>query len=778
MILIFLLFLGLSTAQETGISGIWYNNNNNISYTTLTPTVDFENIGSDISFVSLCGTFLPPETGIFGIELNEGFQFSSLNLTVNGQYLYNYSTPSTFSLSNVTRFINVVGTKEYNLVLNVLNPSHTLLQLYISPLTSLTSSASLIQFTNGTCFNPNIHLTLDELVTVSNASSAYSFIRLTQSYSGPLIQVTGQNSVGTWFTQDVSYDSSSQELNSLIITSFVNNNNVVGNVFVSKWYDQSGLKNDLIVPNVTGSSVVYSSPFSLSITSHNANLNFNRSLDTKSVDFLVVYTVNSDFSLLTNSSNNNGANSFPQAILPVFINETFPYVSTFEPFSVAVDSMMNIYMADINNARTIRYYYEDFLTKPAQAIALNQLQGSLTYGVAVDSHDNIFVSNTYLGAIYIFAPDGITFLHNLTTLNPMMSQQNDLFIDTFDNIFVADGGNLRIVKFWANYSYATSYPGYQANGLAVDVDGFLYVPDLLTNAVYKLDPVNGTVVASSGHIFSAPNDVTLNYHTMTLYVPDAFNNRLVELAMNDLSTVSIITQLDLNNPRGVMYVPSVNHLIIGDTANQRILVVNPITLDIISIITNLSQPIYVITASALFPPQYISSMNLLARPTNNVCYQNQQVYTNLSLVPVALNVSTVTLLSLTPSSSYTSPVWNNLINVGSFYSQIVTFSTPSILSTQDQLLLYNYTYGIFELGEPNQITNYPSILYTIPIPINNGSSSNNSWILILEILLPIIGFLLIFWFLWFMWYVEWIPLTKTDAKSTKVITRRSKLRLR
>ena len=74
----------------------------------------------------------------------------------------------------------------------------------------------------------------------------------------------------------------------------------------------------------------------------------------------------------------------------------------------------------------------------------------------------------------------------------------DLFIDDYDNIYVVDSGNHRIVKMNSDYEtvaiyYGPDKPFKSPQGIFVDADGDMYVADTENNRIVHMD-CNGNFV--------------------------------------------------------------------------------------------------------------------------------------------------------------------------------------------------------------------------------------------------------------------------------------------
>ena len=207
----------------------------------------------------------------------------------------------------------------------------------------------------------------------------------------------------------------------------------------------------------------------------------------------------------------------------------------------AIDSAGNLFVTDTNNNRVLRY--DNAATKPSGAAAdgvlgqpdftstaaattASSLGGGLLYGITIDGNDSLYVADIGNNRVLRFdnaaskanggAADGVLGAPDFTTPGVVSTtastfvQVYGLAVDSAGNLFVADDGSHRILRF----DNAASKP----NGAAAD--GVLGVPDFTT--------VGSLAVSAStfgDEIFN------LFVYADTLYVPDFSNNRV--LIFND-----------------------------------------------------------------------------------------------------------------------------------------------------------------------------------------------------------------------------------------------------
>jgi hypothetical protein len=232
------------------------------------------------------------------------------------------------------------------------------------------------------------------------------------------------------------------------------------------------------------------------------------------------------------------------------------------PAGVAGDSAGNIYVADSGN-QTIRKVTPTGVVSTLAGLArsVGNADGTgdaarFNYpeGVAVDSHDNIYVADTNNSMIRKVTPAGfVTTLAGSpgsgntdgTGSAARFSYPRGLAVDTADNIFVADTLNDTIRKVTPD-GVVTTVAGLGMNGVwfdrpsgvAVDGSGNVYVADTSHSMIRKIAPsgVVSTLAGSlggygsadgsgSGAHFTGPEGVAVD-NAENVYVTDTGNHTI------------------------------------------------------------------------------------------------------------------------------------------------------------------------------------------------------------------------------------------------------------
>jgi len=253
------------------------------------------------------------------------------------------------------------------------------------------------------------------------------------------------------------------------------------------------------------------------------------------------------------------------------------------PFGVAVDSHENIYIADMNNS---------VIRKVSPAGTITTVAGTGTAGYSGDGDAATTAKLNY--------PHGVT-------------------VDTAGNIYIADTNNNRIRKvtvatgiistiagtggsgYSGNGVIGTSAELKTPNGIGIDIAGNIYVADYGNQVVREINATtlyittiagtpssagfSGDGYAATGAQLNDPTSVAIDT-AGNYYIADHGNQRIRKV--NTSGTISTYagngtggfagdgeypaTSAELNNPTGVA-IDGAGNLYIGDSANNRIRVV-------------------------------------------------------------------------------------------------------------------------------------------------------------------------------------------------------------
>ncbi len=207
---------------------------------------------------------------------------------------------------------------------------------------------------------------------------------------------------------------------------------------------------------------------------------------------------------------------------------------------------------------------------------------SLTFGVAHDSADNIYVSDYFGNYIKEFDSSG-NLINTIATSS--LSDPVQLSTDISDNLYVANGSSNKIMEFDPSGNFLisspdiTTIPSVQSTGIsggiAVDSSGNIYVTSNYgpTGGILKLDSnfnliASTTSANSQGFSFnSTSGSLAVDPAGTFIYLADTGHNRIVKFNVSDLSYVSSYT--DVSSPYGVA-VDSNGYLYVSDSGNHNV----------------------------------------------------------------------------------------------------------------------------------------------------------------------------------------------------------------
>jgi hypothetical protein len=245
---------------------------------------------------------------------------------------------------------------------------------------------------------------------------------------------------------------------------------------------------------------------------------------------------------------------------------------------IAIDAMVNIYVADSDNHSIRKIDINGNVTTVAgngtgylRDGAVARAQFYNPKGLTVDHHGNIYVADTNnhrirkitaSGQVSTVAGSGPIgagqggFRDDVAT-QARFDSPSDVVVDRAGNLYVADSGNGRIRKIAATGQVSTipnTNDIKQPTGLVFDVVGNLYVACAATHKIYKIqfefEDLNGKVSVLAGSTagykdavgtnaqFNAPHKLTLDEFG-NLYVADRNNYKVRKIDQKlDVTTVA------------------------------------------------------------------------------------------------------------------------------------------------------------------------------------------------------------------------------------------------
>lgn len=205
------------------------------------------------------------------------------------------------------------------------------------------------------------------------------------------------------------------------------------------------------------------------------------------------------------------------------------------PVGVALDSDNNLYVTDAQQAAIFKY--------SADGIFLRELDGKGNLkrpaGIAIKSNGDKVVADVLADKIFVFGRDDV-FKGELSGVDfkESFNRPTYLAVDSKDNVYVTDTMNFTVRVFDASGKYVRSQgqigdvPGSFARpkGVALDSDRNLYVMDSIFG-VFQIFNQNGQLLLYVGQEGVRPGEMMLPSGIFIdrndrIYVSDTFNHRI------------------------------------------------------------------------------------------------------------------------------------------------------------------------------------------------------------------------------------------------------------
>lgn len=204
------------------------------------------------------------------------------------------------------------------------------------------------------------------------------------------------------------------------------------------------------------------------------------------------------------------------------------------PQGIETDSMWNIYVADGNNSRIMKYdsYAGVFISSWNVA--------GRPVDIAIDASDSLYVI-TYLGSEvkkYDSSGNYVQGWGSSGTANGQFIYPMSIATDKAGYVYVTDTYNHRIQKFTSDGNFVSKWGGYGTGdvefnnpmGIAADSSGYVYVVDSHNHRIQKFDS-EGNFITKWGSNgtgdgqFTYPQGIALD-EMGNVYVADVGNNRI------------------------------------------------------------------------------------------------------------------------------------------------------------------------------------------------------------------------------------------------------------
>ncbi|MBI4655414.1 MAG: Ig-like domain-containing protein [Elusimicrobia bacterium] len=215
-----------------------------------------------------------------------------------------------------------------------------------------------------------------------------------------------------------------------------------------------------------------------------------------------------------------------------------------KPTGVAVDSSGNLWVADRNNDRVLK-----FSSTGAYITTLNA-QLNKPHGLAIDKSGNLFVADRNNNEIKKFNPDGQLLLTINTGLEIDFNKpQGAIAVDELNQVYITDRNNDRVLIYDSSGNFIRQFPAATSSTPQVEVptygvanqfnkpDGiftnalaYVYVADSNNSRIQKFDPYGNTVLVFNKGLnetenLNHPSGVAIDSEG-NLFVVDSNNSKV------------------------------------------------------------------------------------------------------------------------------------------------------------------------------------------------------------------------------------------------------------
>jgi sugar lactone lactonase YvrE len=232
------------------------------------------------------------------------------------------------------------------------------------------------------------------------------------------------------------------------------------------------------------------------------------------------------------------------------------------PYSVAVDGLGNVYIADtLDNA--IKEWSGS--TQQVTTLVSSGLNGPS--GVAVDGSGSVYIADSVNNAIKEWNAS----TQQVTTLvSSGLNGPSGVAVDGSGNVYIADSVNNAIKEWNASTQQVTTLVSSglsRPSGVAVDGGGNVYIADTFNNAIkeWSASTQQVTTLVSSG--MNSPRGVAVD-GSGNVYIADTFEFAIKEWSASTQQVTSLVSS-GLDGPSGVA-VDGTGNVYFADTFNDAI----------------------------------------------------------------------------------------------------------------------------------------------------------------------------------------------------------------
>jgi len=416
---------------------------------------------------------------------------------------------------------------------------------------------------------------------------------------------------------------------------------------------------------------------------------------------------------------------------------------------VYADTGGNVYVADYNNHRIVKWAHGAtsgtvVAGGNGQGSSSNQINGPS--GVYVDAAGNVYVADAGNNRVMKWGPGATSgiLVAGTGTAGSGASQLwgiQNVKVDVNGNIYIPDGSNNRVQKWAPGATSGTTVAG-QSNGTGgsglnqlsnpedvfIDSSGNIYVADGGNHRIMRWAPgaTSGTVVAggngpgSNPNQLNGPTGVFVDYFN-NIYISDGSNNRIQKWTAGATSGTTIgggngagNAANQLQNPID-LYFDASGDMYVADGSNNRVQEFTYSTSSLNDTATNAGN--------------YTATVTTFTGATSITSSWTINSYPTLSSTSTPSAICNNTAFSYTPTSSVTGTTfnWSRAAVTGISNSAASGAGNPNetLVNTTTSPVVVTYVYTLSANGCTNPIT-YNVTVTVNPTPILSSTSTSSA----------------------------------------------------
>jgi sugar lactone lactonase YvrE len=237
------------------------------------------------------------------------------------------------------------------------------------------------------------------------------------------------------------------------------------------------------------------------------------------------------------------------------------------------DQAGNVYITDPTTNQVFKVDVHGNATVLISSTTLfNNIAMSGPDGIAIDLSGNLYIADTYNDRIITIPAGGTP-----TLLATGIIQPTNLAVDNYGDVYVSVTSQSAVIKLTPPTESVTPvttspYTLNNPQGIAVDINGAVYIADTGNARVLKSYNGTTTVVSTGSIALSLPVGVTVD-GILNIFIADAQNSQIVEVPSSGTPSIVGTGSEVLANPNGISFDSNASAYIM-DAGNNRVVTLN------------------------------------------------------------------------------------------------------------------------------------------------------------------------------------------------------------